>query len=226
MKYISHRGFNKVAPENSIRSFELAGQQNYWGCETDVCETADGELVAIHDETVDRTTNGTGRVIDMTLAQVRELTIRKSLDLKIPTFREYLEVCTEYSMVPVIEIKHIFNEGTMDNLVATVREFGFEESCIIISFDYDKMEYIRSKSEKIYIQPIIQLSLENVDRVLTLGNAGIDTKFSKDFIDAETVAYAHKHGVKINTYTVNNDISRAYLEELGVDFMTTDSLIK
>ena len=69
----AHRGASGYAPENTLESFKLAMEMGADGFELDVHVSRDGELIVIHDETVDRTTNGTGRIMDMTLQQIKAL---------------------------------------------------------------------------------------------------------------------------------------------------------
>ena len=69
----AHRGASAAAPENTMEAFSLAAQMGADGIELDIQLSADGEVVVLHDETVDRTSSGSGRVCDLTLAQLREL---------------------------------------------------------------------------------------------------------------------------------------------------------
>ena len=73
MKIWAHRGASAAAPENTMEAFSLAAQMGADGIELDIQLSADGEVVVLHDETVDRTSSGSGRVCDLTLAQLREL---------------------------------------------------------------------------------------------------------------------------------------------------------
>ena len=90
-----HRGDSAHAPENTLPAFALAMERGADGIELDVHLSRDGELVVIHDETLDRTTNGTGLVKDHTLAQLRNLCADNGMDgfaeARIPTLREVLE---------------------------------------------------------------------------------------------------------------------------------------
>ena len=70
VKYIAHRGARSLAPENSTKSFELAGKNGAFGIETDIQATSDGELVCMHDATLDRTTNGKGKVSSKSLRRM------------------------------------------------------------------------------------------------------------------------------------------------------------
>ena len=114
-KTIAHRGLYSSVPENTIASFEQACLNGFWGIETDIYNTSDGELVCIHDKTVDRTTDGTGTVNDMTFKEIQACTIDAGngisdySGLKIPKFEDYIAVCKQYGAIPVIEIKGIKN---------------------------------------------------------------------------------------------------------------------
>ena len=229
VRYISHRGWYK-APENSFYSLEEAGRQKFWGCETDISETADGELVVMHDTTVDRTTNGTGTVISLTLAQIQALEIDAgsymefNTNKKVPLFRDFLQICKRYGMIPVIEVKNIINNAALVKLVNEIKKNGFEERCVVISFKFNQLEYIRSLSPKIYIQPLIQLNPTNVDRVVALGNAGVDTEYIDSEVTRANFEYAHERGVLVNVQTINDSSIRDLLIDRGADFISTDSL--
>ena len=93
-RYFLHRGDERVYTENSIPAYE-SGAKVADGIETDVRMTSDGVLVCMHDTTVDRTTNGTGNVADLTYEQISSLTINDipdGMDAHIPTFDEYLKI--------------------------------------------------------------------------------------------------------------------------------------
>ncbi len=137
----AHRGYQPMGPENSIISFEAAGKLGFGYIETDVIMTADGELVCIHDATVDRTTNGSGKVSGMTYAELRALTIDTAAygfniasadkaKLYIPTFREYLEICKKYGAKPFIEIKDS-GEKTIHKIIDTALEYFAAEDIVM-----------------------------------------------------------------------------------------------
>ena len=107
----AHRGWYNKYPENTMPAFRAAVELGVDQVETDVRISADGELVLIHDATLERTTNGTGKVIDKTLAELRALDagVWKSLEFKgyqIPTFKEFMEYfATVPNMTLDIELK-------------------------------------------------------------------------------------------------------------------------
>ena len=108
-KIWAHRGASGYAPENTLESFELAIEQKADGIELDVQMTKDGELVVIHDETIDRTGNGTGRVQDHTLKELKALNFNKThpeyASAKIPTLREVYELVKPSGITVNVEMK-------------------------------------------------------------------------------------------------------------------------
>ena len=111
---IAHRGDWRGAPENSLQGFENCISYGVDMIELDVRQTKDGELVVIHDATVDRTTNGKGQVSDLTLAELRELRLRNGLGrvttLKIPTFEEALLLCKDKVVIHLDKGYDLFRE--------------------------------------------------------------------------------------------------------------------
>ena len=223
VKMIAHRGFSSEAPENTIPAFELAGMRGYWGAECDVLETSDGYFVLMHDDTVDRTTNGTGNVSDMTLEQIKSLNITVNMDnystaeVTVPTLEEYLICCKKYNLVPVIEIKSTINVA---NFIQIIREYGMENKVIVISFSNDMLINLRNLSDKIKIQTLTFVSIEQCLQY----NFDIDISYANSWLTEENVKLAHNSGIEINVWTVDELGLRDNLISMGVDYITTNSL--
>lgn len=221
IRYIAHRGLSSKAPENTIPAYEEAGKSKYWGAETDIAETSDGEFILMHDATVDRTTNGTGKVSDMTLEQIKALTIdagsniSKYPDLKVPTLREYLACCKRYNMIPIIECKNIKN---IEGFLNIIKELNMEKQIVVISFNNDILKTLRGHSKDIRIQTLAYESIE----ICKQYNFDVDI-YDTD-VNADLVKQFHTNGIKVDVWTINNDIRRLELESFGVDYITTDSL--
>jgi glycerophosphoryl diester phosphodiesterase len=137
----AHRGFQPEGPENTVLSFEAAGLHGFDYIETDVLMTADGELVCIHDSTLDRTTNGSGKVQEMTYAEILKYQVDtaaygfniSSADpnkLYIPTFREYLEICQKYGSKPFIELKSADKDVIIKTIDTALEYFAPEDITI------------------------------------------------------------------------------------------------
>jgi glycerophosphoryl diester phosphodiesterase len=158
-----HMGWCEKYPENTMEGFRAAVALGVDQIETDLRISADGEIVLIHDEKVDRTTNGTGYVREMTVAQLKELDagIKKGEEHKgaqIPTFRELMEFVKDVPGLTLdLELKEYPEQGrdelafeTADKILAMVDEYNFLDRVVINSFSAKLHEYILQKYGRKY----------------------------------------------------------------------------
>lgn len=227
-RLISHRGACTLAPENSLPAFRLAGELGYWGVECDVSVTKDGNFVLMHDSTVNRTTNGRGFVSHFTLEEIRKLRIdvganvRYYMDLQVPTLEEFLQICEEYDMKPVIELKVLLEDADYDTLVSILQQAGMEDNALVISFDYEKLKRLREKSPVHTMLLSKSPSKDTVDLALTLENCDLGMDYRS--CNRSLVHYAQENGILLNVYTVNDELIRRDLTRWGIHFITTDLL--
>lgn len=149
---IAHRGYRVVAPENTLPAFEAALAYEPDMLEIDVHRTKDGHLVVIHDEKVDRTTNGTGYVKDITLAELKMLDAGsykepKMPGVRIPTFDEFLSFLqrVDFSATLMLEIKtdHIDYPGIEQEIIEQVARYQPKYHILYQSFNLDTLKNIR-----------------------------------------------------------------------------------
>ncbi|MCZ7584909.1 MAG: glycerophosphodiester phosphodiesterase family protein [Deltaproteobacteria bacterium] len=151
----AHRGGSLHAPENTIPSYEDAFERGADIVEMDVRDTADGEYVIMHDDTVDRTTDGTGLVSDMTLAEIKALTVTDWMyggaypDLRVPTFEEALEVVRDHGGQAYLDMKTDLAAGAIEVVI----DMGMEEDCFVYSSNWNKLNDVRATSADVRIQP-------------------------------------------------------------------------
>ena len=136
---IAHRGGLKYTPENTLAAFQNAVAQGVDWLEFDVQMTQDGVLVIIHDETVDRTSNGTGAVRDLTFAQIRALDAGNGE--KIPTFKEAVELAkaNRVKILPETKSAHLY-PGIEENILQVLDEADYLDQTIIQSFEADSLD--------------------------------------------------------------------------------------
>lgn len=160
-KYIyvaAHRGWSEQYPENTMEAYKAAAELGVDQIEIDVRVTKDNELVLIHDATVDRTTNGTGRVCDMTLAELRALDAGVKKDprfagCRIPTLKEFMDFVQPIAGMTVdFELKEYPNEGweatayeVCDRVLQMIEDYDLTDRCVINTFSTKLHEYIRAK---------------------------------------------------------------------------------
>jgi glycerophosphoryl diester phosphodiesterase len=136
---IAHRGGSANAPENTLAAFRNAITQGVDWLEFDVQMTKDGALVVIHDETVDRTTDGTGAVRDLTLEQIRSLDAGQGE--KVPTFEEVLELAKTngVKILPETKSAHLY-PGVEEKMLQSLQQANYLDQTVIQSFEADSLE--------------------------------------------------------------------------------------
>ena len=158
----AHRGSSMMNPENTLLAFRKAAElEGITGIEFDVQLTKDGEIVVIHDEKVDRTTDGTGNVRDYTLNELKQLTISGDGEVhSIPTLRETFEMlapyCKNKGLRLNIELKNsiIRYEGMEQKVIDMVSEFNLEDYVVYSSFNHDSIglvKQIKADAEGAYL---------------------------------------------------------------------------
>lgn len=164
----AHRGCSTDYPENTIPAFEAAIAAGVDQIELDVRATLDGELVVIHDATVDRTTDGSGKVSEKTLAEIKMLDAgsykgARFAGTRIPTFREFMDLAAKYPTLTVdIELKEYptvpGNDPrayeVADAILAIVEEYGYADRVVINSFSNPLNEYVFKKYNGKYRQHV------------------------------------------------------------------------
>lgn len=225
---IAHRGASGHAPEHTRAAFELALEMGAQMIELDVQLSADEALVVFHDADVSRTTNGSGRVRDLTLEQLRALDAGSWFDArfageKILTLEEVLELVGKRAALNV-EIKSPREEGKIliPKLLAALERFGVMDSTLISSFDWWLLGDVRAASEAVRLgllwsDPLIPWPW---DRAQKLQAAHLHPLWA--VASRAQIEQAHAHGMWVNAWTVNDLPTMAELMQMGVDGIITD----
>jgi glycerophosphoryl diester phosphodiesterase len=147
VQVLAHRGGRVDTPENTLAAFGHAIQLGADWLEFDVQMTRDGVLVVIHDDTVDRTTNGTGRVADLTLAEIRALDAGQGE--KVPTFQEVLDLAQSKgaNIFPETKSAHLY-PGIEAKLLTALEDADYLDHTIIQSFEADSLETLHQLNPK------------------------------------------------------------------------------
>ena len=223
---IAHRGASGHAPENTLAAFEQAIELGATFIETDIHLTRDARFVAIHDPTLERTTNGQGPVKDRTLAELRELDAgmwfdRQFMGAKIPTLEDVLRFAKQHDAIFYLEIKDDGAWGMHHSLVAALQNSQNAARTIAISFDPETLRALRQ------IDPSVMLGLlvdrGGPDLVKTAVDAGARQLCLRwDLVTRELVERAHRSDLHVVTWTVNDAGEMRSLIESGVDGIMTD----
>lgn len=248
---IAHRGGKGLRPENTLSAFALAQESGADLLELDVHLTADGQLVVIHDDTVDRTTDGSGSVRDMTLEQIRALDAGhryetataesdagaypfRGAGLRIPTFSEVLQEFPALQFL--IEIKPNSSE-TASALCEILRENAATARAMVSSFYDEPLQFFRencpevatsaTENEVLQFYLLNKLGLDRVARPVFDAFA-LPTRYDIAPIGEVTVitegllAGAALHEIPVYAWTINTEAEMRRLLELGVAGIITD----
>jgi glycerophosphoryl diester phosphodiesterase len=216
---IGHRGASADAPENTLAAFTLALAQNADGIEFDVQLCADGVAVVMHDDTVDRTCDGVGRVADLTLAELRQMTIAK--EHAIPTLDEVFETLGRRALYNV-ELKALgVNDGGLAAAVACcVSEHGVGDRVLVSSFSPFVVR--RARQALPAAVPVAHLREHRPARLAhTFVRAEADHP-ARGLVDESLMAWARRRGLRVNVWTVDDPAEAARLIRLGVHGLITN----
>ncbi|WP_091836437.1 glycerophosphodiester phosphodiesterase [Marininema halotolerans] len=244
---IAHRGASGYAPEHTMPSYKLGKQLGGDYTEIDIQMTKDGQLINMHDETLDRTTNGTGAVKDHTLAEIKKLDAgswfnhtypqlaqSRYVGLKVPTLDEVIDHFGQSTNYYIETKSPDVYPGMEEKLLQTLDAHGLltpkalqEKQVIIQSFSADSLKKIHKMNPHI---PLIQLLwYEGEGKGKITGKEiheikkyayGVGPNFSK--IDRHYVHKVRHHGLDIHPYTINDPQQMNQAIEWGVTGIFTN----
>ena len=227
VKMVAHRGVSGLERENTCAAFVAAGNRSYFGVETDIHRTADGQYIVFHDDNLVRLLGDERVVEEMRFDELRALRLtdldgNARGDLLLPTLAEYVNICKKYDKDCVLEVKNHFEPEDIDNVIAIIRGIGWLERTIFISFDLPNMLCIREKLPQQRAQYLVSTFGDDLLSILTQNHLDLDIKYSS--LSAEQVRACHEAGIKVNVWTVNEAADAERLAGYGVDFITSNIL--
>lgn len=227
---IAHRGASSYAPENTLTAFQLAVEQRAPALELDAKLSADDEIVVIHDSTVDRTTNGTGKVSKLSFSALRELDAgayfaEKFRNEKIPTLAEVFEAVGDKIFINVELTNYSsIKDNLTERVCALVQHFGLENRVMFSSFLPSNL----TKARKLL--PSVPRGLLSLEGVLGWWSRSFGFAFGEyqslnpSFKDVtpQQIQRVHKLNRKLLAYTVNQAEDMRRLFRWEIDGIFTD----
>jgi glycerophosphoryl diester phosphodiesterase len=226
MLLIAHRGASGHAPENTLAAFKKAVSLGATFIETDLQLTRDTRLVAIHDETVNRTTNGKGAVHDMTLAEIRRLDAgswfgSEFAGERLPTLDEILEFAKKHDVVFYLELKPAGSWGGEHALVSNLRESGQIARTVVISFDASILAAVRKIEPTLMTALLYDGQIEKpLERALEVGARQLAVR--GDLVTPWLLTAARKKDLQVVCWTINHSAHMRLLMSAGVDGIMSD----
>ena len=226
MLIIAHRGASGHAPENTLAAFKKAVALGAAFIETDLQLTRDAHFVAIHDDTLDRTTNGEGKVHDRTLAELRKLDAgswfgSQFTGERIPTLEETLEFSKKNDVVFYLELKPGGSWGGEHALIGALRESGEIPRSVIISFESAILANLRKIEPTIMTGVLYDGQLvDPLDTALQVGARQIVVR--ADLVTPWMLSEARRKDLQVVCWTVNHPAHIRQLKAAGVDGIMSD----
>ena len=223
---IAHRGASGHTPENTLAAFERAVQLGAGFIETDLHLPRDAQFVAVHDATLERTTNGRGAVRDFTLAELRRLDAgmwfdREYMGQRIPTLDEVLEFARKNDVIFYLEVKYDAAWGMHHSLVAALQKAENAARTIVISFDQTTLAALRRVDASVMMGLLAdEPGPDYVKDALELGARQMCPQVS--LITPDLVQRAHGADLQVATWTVNDAEAMRRVIAAGVDGIMTN----
>jgi len=225
-KLIAHRGLAVKFPPNSLPAFAEAGKCRFWAIETDVRKTKDGILVCNHNPEIDATYDGSGEIADMTYAELAKFRRRdekeKGLcsadDLRMPLFREYLEICRQYHALPFIETK----TPDIEEVLGEAGRYFAEDEIIVSSIRFEHLLLVRRISRKIFIHHIFS-SEKEMERIGELRYGGVSYNCTDlSAFPEKLLKETHEHGVLLCLRAGDSAEAVKKMIAAGLDYIPTN----
>lgn len=232
-RVIAHRGFSGVAPENTMAAFRRAYDIRADMIELDVLLSRDGQVVVIHDDTLDRTTNTRGPVADLTWDELRTLDAGSWFAPEfegepIPLLRDVLAWAKGKILVNV-EIKtEAYSPNVLESIsakvVTIVDEVGMRDQVVVSSFDSRILKQIRALDPDLKTATLYYADVHGELRpiVITANDGSNGFNLGKTEVNARVVEECHAEGIPVAVYTVNTREMMVYVLGLGVDAIFTN----
>lgn len=225
MRMVAHRGLSGIEKENTCAAFVAAGNRSYYGIETDIHRTADGRYIVFHD---DNLLNIAG--VDCVIEQTDYETLRAVRmadrdgtprhDLVLPSLAEYIGVCKKYGKESILEIKNHFEPEDIDHVIAIIRDLGWLDHTIFISFDLPNLLCIRKKLPQQRAQYLVSEFEDGLIDLLKAHRLDLDIRYAA--LSSEQVRACHDAGIEVNVWTVDSLEDARRMAQYGVDYITSN----
>ena len=227
----AHRGASAYAPENTLPAFRMAVDMKADGIECDLYQSKDGVFVVCHDETIDRTSDGTGKVAEMTYAEIAKHNFgcrfhpdycKAENFITAPALEQMLDVVKDMKVINLEITEFVDEEETALNaLYAIIAKYGIVDRVIVSSFYIDVLKHLKALHSDVFTcylyaghqENAVQIALDNHCNAIHPEIGSVTKKVVDD---------AHAHGLQVNCWTAN---SREMIEKavaIGCDGVITN----
>ena len=225
---VAHRGLSGIEPENTNAAFIAAGNRSYYGIETDIYKTADGNFVVNHDGNLKRIGGENILVEEVTLSTLESIRLfdkdgkKDRADIRPCSLNNYIKLCKKYEKHCVLELKSAFTDEETQRFIDIIKEYDYLENVTFISFKYDNLVKVRSIVPDQSVQFLFSEVTDEIIEKVIADKFDVDVRHTA--LTKENVEAMHNAGIKINCWTVDNKDDAERLSSWGVDYITSNIL--
>lgn len=224
---VAHRGDSSRAPENTMPSVILGAEGGADYVEIDIDYTADGEIVAIHDDDVDRTTDGTGDIRDLSYDYVSGLDAGSWFHpnyagTPMPRLQDVLAYLSQTDAQLLLEYKADWSPDMVAASADIIEAYGMEDQMIAQSFNMTTMENLQAELPDVDRMVLGNIEEDSIETAQQLGAVGYNPNYNDVLEDPEWVEEANDAGLAVFVWTSNEAAEWAELTEYGVEGIVTD----
>ena len=228
VKVVAHRGLSGIEVENTNSAFVAAGNRSYWGIETDIYKTADGNFVIGHDDNYKRISGEEIYLERETLEALEKVVFfdkdgtKIRADLRPARLETYLKIVKKYEKHAVVELKSNFSIEEIAKIIEIVKSYDYLGNTTFISFIYDNLTKIKSILPEQSCQYLFwKVTDEEIKRLV---RDKIDVDVWVVELTKEQIEACHKAGLKVNCWTVDDPKKAEELASWGIDIITSNIL--
>ena len=225
---VAHRGLSGIEKENTNSAFVAAGNRSYYGIETDIYRTSDGQFVCSHDETLQRVSGENIAVENVSLSLLENIVLfdkdgtKNRADLRPCSIENYISICKKYEKHCILELKSDFTNEEIKKLIAICKKLEYLDNVTFISFNYENLIKIRKFLPKQSVQYLFsEMTEDNINKAIS-NNFDVDVAF--ETLTKENIKRFHNAGLKVNCWTLDDKDIAEKLVNMGVDYITSNIL--
>lgn len=239
IKAIAHRGYSIEAPENTLPAFRLAKEKGFKYVECDVAFTKDGMAVLLHDSSIDRTSDGEGRIADITYEELLRYDFgswfsEEYAGLKITAFYEFIDLCKELNLHPYIELKSSggYTKEQIQELVNLVEFKGMKGKVTWISFKYDYLVYVKETDDTARLGLLSsEFKDDDLEKAISLRTGKNDVFLDLGFMYTFSwcIRKCKKENMPVEVWTLNDEIlikiMHPYISGVTSDYLIANKVL-
>ena len=229
VRVIAHRGFSGAAPENTLVAIRKAIEVGADMVEVDVTVTADGEVILLHDETLDRTTDGEGSPIETTLEEIGNLDAGswfapEFAGERVPTLGEVLEMVKGRILINVEIKSEAVEHGVVPKVASLIIGHGMLDQVVVSSFSPEALRQMKVTEPAVMTASLynkdVHTGRDPLEIIQEVGSRGFNISGKR--LTPAMRDRCHRHGIPVAVYTINEPARMRLLVGMGVDAVFTD----